>query len=102
MAETGAWTELLRLYVRDMLSREVDARGDGTLKADMMRASDKMGSCDIRAASHILQTNTRAPPNIQTAAEVHSLVAVETDEQQIVRIKIQCAAIKKARRMRRR
>ena len=30
LAETGAWTELLRLYVRDLLSREVDARGDGT------------------------------------------------------------------------
>ena len=29
-AETGAWTELLRLYVRGMLAREVDGRGDGT------------------------------------------------------------------------
>ena len=29
-AETGAWTELLRMYARDLLSREVDARGDGT------------------------------------------------------------------------
>ena len=104
VAETGVWTELLRLYVRDMLTREVDARGDGThtmqqsttLKADTMRASDKMDSCDIRAALQILQTNTRAPPNIQTAAEVHSLFAVDTDEQQIVRIKMQCAAIKQA------
>ena len=50
LAETDAWTELLRLCVRDMLSREVDARGDGThtlqqsrtLKADTMCASDKM------------------------------------------------------------
>ena len=48
LAETGAWTELLRMYVRDLLSYEVDARGDGThtlqqsttLKADTMRASD--------------------------------------------------------------
>ena len=46
LAETGARMELLRLYVRDLLSREVDARGDGThtvqqstaLKADTMRA----------------------------------------------------------------
>ena len=30
LAETGAWTELLRLFVRDMLAREVDTRGDGT------------------------------------------------------------------------
>ena len=90
LAETGARTELLRLYVRDMLAPEVDARGDGThslqqsttLKADTMRASDKMDSCNIRAALQILQTNTRAPPNIQTAAEVHSLVAVDTDEQE--------------------
>ena len=27
VAETGAWTELLRLHVRDMLAREIHARG---------------------------------------------------------------------------
>ena len=59
-----------------------------------MRASDKMDSCKIRAALQILQSNTRAPQNIQTAAEVHSLVAVETDAHEIVRIKTQFAAIK--------
>ena len=104
LAETGAWTELFRLYVRDMLAREADARGDGThtlqqstaLKADTMRASDKMDSCNIRAALPILLTNTRAPPNIQTAGEVHSLVAVDTDEQETARIKMQCATIKQA------
>ena len=102
LAETGSWIELLRLYVRDLLSREVDARGDGahtlqhstTLKADTMRASDKMDSCNIRVASQILQTNTRAPQNLQTAVEEHSLVAVETDETEITRIKMQCAALK--------
>ena len=101
LAETGAWIELLRLYVRDLLSRDVDARGDGshtlqqstTLKADTMRASDKRDSCNIRAASQILQTSTRTPQNLQTAAEVHSLFAVETDEHEIARIKMQCAAI---------
>ena len=89
LAETGAWIELLRMYVRDLLSREVVAGGDGThtlqqsttLKADTMRASDKMDSCNIRAALQILQTNTRAPQNLQTAAEVHSLVAVETEDE---------------------
>ena len=30
LAETGVWIKLLRLYVRDLSSREVDARGDGT------------------------------------------------------------------------
>ena len=85
LAETGAWTELLRMYVRDLLSFEVDARGDGThtlqqtttLKADTMRASDKTDSCDGRAALQILQTSVRAPQNTQTAAEIHSLVAVK-------------------------
>ena len=104
LAETGAWTELLRLYVRDMLAREVDARGDGThtlqpsttLRADTTRASDKMDCCNIPGASQIVQTNTRAPPNLQSGAEVHSLVAVDTDEQEIARIKMQCAAIKQA------
>ena len=104
LAETGAWIELLRMYVRDLLSREVDGRGDGThtlqesttLKADTMRASDNVDSCNVRAASQILQTNTRAPQNLQTAAEVHSLVAVETDEREIAQIKMQCAAIKQA------
>ena len=89
------------MYVRDLLSRGVDARGDGThtvqdsttRKADTMRASDKMDSCNIRAALQILQTNTRAPQNVQTAAEVHSLVAVETDEHEIARVKMQCAAV---------
>ena len=104
LAETGAWMELLRPHVRDLLSHVVDARGDGThtlqegttLKADTMRASDKMDSCNIRAALQILQVNTRAPPTSQTAAEVHSLVAVETDAHGIVRINMQCAAIKHA------
>ena len=64
-----------------------------------MRASDKMDSCNIWAASQILQTDTRAPPNIQTAAKVHSLVAVDTDKQEIARIKMQCkqAAVKFSR-----
>ena len=35
----------------------------------------------------------RAPQNLQSAAEVHSLVAVETDEHKIARIKMQCSAI---------
>ena len=61
-----------------------------------MRASDKMDSCNIRAALQILQTSMRTPQNIQTAAEVHSLVAVDTDEHDIVRMKMQCAAIKQA------
>ena len=49
------------------------------------------------SALQILQTNTRAPQNLQTAADVHSLVAVETDEHEIARIKMQCAAIKQNR-----
>ena len=61
-----------------------------------MRASDKMDSCNIRASLQILQTSVRAPQNLQTAAEVHSLVAVETDEHAIARIKVQRAAIKQA------
>ena len=66
------------MCVRDLLSRAVFARGDGThtlqqsttLKEDMMRASDKMDSCNIRAALQILQTSVRAPQNLQTAAGV--------------------------------
>ena len=37
----------------------------------------------------------RAPQNTQTASEVHSLVAVDTDEHEITRIKMQCAAVKR-------
>ena len=50
-----------------------------TLKADTMRASDKMDFCDIRTSLQNLQANTRAPPNIQTAAEVHSLLLTQTN-----------------------
>ena len=103
-AETGAWTELLRMCVRGLLTRVVDARGDGTHtlqqsttpKADTMRASDKMDSCHTRAALQILQTSARAPQNLQTSAEVPSLVAFETDEHEIARMRMQCAAIKLA------
>ena len=80
LAETGAWIELLRMYVRDLLSREVDARGEGT---HTFQQSDKMDSCNIPAVLQILKTNTRAPQNLQTAAEVHLLVAAETDENEI-------------------
>ena len=104
LAETGEWIELLRLYVRDLLSFEIGARGDGThtmqqsatLKAETMRASHKMDSCNIRAALQILQANARAPQNRQTAAQVYSLVAVDADDQEILRIKMQCAAVKQA------
>ena len=104
LAETGAWTELLRVYVHDLLSFEVDAHDDGThtlqqsttLKTDTMRASDNMDSCNIRTALQILQTSVRASQNTQTAAEVHSLVAVDTDEHEIARIKTQRAAVKQA------
>ena len=75
------------MYVRELLSRDVDARAVGirtlqqstTQNADTMRASDKMDSCNIRAALQILQTSTRAPQNLQTVAEIHSPAAVETD-----------------------
>ena len=104
LAETDEWIELLRLYVRDMLSFEIDARGDGThtmqqsarLKAEPMRASDKMDSCNTRAALQILQTNARAPQNRQAAAEVHSLVAVDASDREKLNIKMQCAAVKQA------
>ena len=49
----------------------------------------KMDSCNIRAALQILQTSVRAAQNMQTAA-------VETDENEIARIEMQCAAIKQA------
>ena len=96
VAETGEWIELLRLYVRDMLSFEIDARGDGThtmqqsatLKTETMRASDKMDSSNIRAAQQILQTNARAPQNRQTASEVHSLDVVDADDQE--KLKEEC------------
>ena len=67
-----------------------------TLKADTLHASDKLDSCNIGAAVQILQTSVRAPQNTQTAAEVHSLVAVDTDEHEIARINMQCAAVKLA------
>ena len=103
LAETGEWIELLRLYVRDMLSFEIGARGDGThtmqqsatLKAETMRASDKMDSCNIRAALQILQTNARAP-QIRQTAEVHSLVAVDAGDQETLKVEMQCAAVKQA------
>ena len=76
------------MSVRDLLTHEVDARGDDVRslqqstmqKANKMRASDKMYSCNIRAALQILQTNTRAPQNLQTAAEIYTLVVVDADE----------------------
>ena len=103
LAETGAWIELWRTYVRDLLSREVFTRGCGThtlqqsttLKADTMCASDKMRSSNIRAACRSCRP-ARSPQNTQTAAEVHSLVAVDADEHEIGRIKMQCTAIKQA------
>ena len=52
LAETDAWTQLLRTYVRDLLSFEVDARGDGTHTLQQ--------SNNIRAALQILQTSARA------------------------------------------
>ena len=88
------------MYVRDLLSFEVDARGDGTHTPAAEHNTEgghdacfrQDDSCNVRAALQILQTSVRAPQNTQTAAEVHSLVAVNTDEHEIARINMQCAA----------
>ena len=55
-----------------------------------------MASCGIRAALQILHSNTRAPQNVQAAAEVNSKVAVDADDDEPKLIKAQCAAIKQA------
>ena len=55
LAETGAWTELLRMYVRDLLSFEVDAGGDGTHTLQQSTTLKAM-----RPALQILQTSARA------------------------------------------
>ena len=60
LAETGAWTELVRMHVRDLLSFEIDARGDGThtlqqsttLKADTMGGFTVPADQCARAAEH--------------------------------------------------
>ena len=57
LAETGAWMQLLRMYVRDLLSREVYARGDGThtlqqsttLKADTMSAAEAVQAAKLHS-----------------------------------------------------
>ena len=95
---------LLRMHVRELLSFEADARGDGThtlqqsttLKADTMRASGKMDSCNIRAALQILHARRRARKPLLRYTHWHSLVAVDTDEHEIARIKMQCAEVKQA------
>ena len=66
-----------------------------THKADIIRASEKMASCGIRAALQILHSNTHAPQNVQAAAEINSLVAVDVDEDEPKRVKAQCVAIKR-------
>ena len=75
LAESGMWTEHLRTSVQVLLSHAVVTRRDGTGRmqqsttrdADTMRASDKMESLDTRAALQMLQDNTRAPQDWQTA-----------------------------------
>ena len=60
LVETGAWVDLLRLCVRDLLSQVIDARGDGTStlqqsttqNADTIRVSDKMDSGNKRRLLH--------------------------------------------------
>ena len=101
LAETGAWIDLLRLYVRDLLSREVfDARGDGThtlqqsttLKADTMRASDKMDSCNIRALLYKFSRPTHAHRRTyEPLLRCTHRLLLRTDEHEIVRIKTHCA-----------
>ena len=75
------------MYVRDLVSHEVDVRGDGTRtlqqntaqKADTMRASDKMDSCNMRAAdlayqhsgTAVLGNNRGTRPLRQTNLRLH-------------------------------
>ena len=84
LAQMRAWNELLRMYVRDILSHVVDV------------PKHKMDSCTIRATLQILRTSTRAPQNQQPSAEMRLLVAVVTDAQGVAQITALCAAIKQA------
>ena len=59
---------VLRAYVRDLLDQVINVLGDGTntlqqsytLKADTMRASTKIDSCNSRTALQILQNGVGA------------------------------------------
>ena len=104
LEETGAWTELLCACVRDLLSYDVDARGDAmhTLHATEHNAEGGRDACFRQDgllqhwgnfAHPADQRGVRAPQNTQTATE---LVAVDPDEHEIARIKIQRAAVKQA------
>ena len=74
----------------DLLFREVGAHFEAEHHT---QSGHDACSRHIGAALQILQTGTRAPQNLQTAAEIHSLVAVEIDELETARIKAQCAVI---------
>ena len=97
LAETGAWTELLRLYVRDMLAREVDARGGGThtlqqsttLKADTMRASDKMDSCNKRLYRSCRRTHAHRRTHKLPLRCAHWLLLTQTNKR-VVWNKMNC------------
>ena len=58
LAESGTWTELLRMYVRDAMQSALRRQHDG-LNATA-RSSVKMDRCNTRAALQVLQGSQKA------------------------------------------
>ena len=58
LAETGAWIELLRLYVRVVLSLVVDARRDGT--RTLQQSATEEADTRTRSARQTKRSNTLA------------------------------------------
>ena len=81
-AELNRWEDLLREYVHDNLSEQIEQPAEAlhTLasadseSAAAMRASRKMDSCSVRAAMQALQPGARAPQTDATVVEIASLV----------------------------
>ena len=99
LAEMRACSELLRMYVRDLLYHVVDVPRGGTHHTE--NGHDERVAQDGLLHHHeqpcrYCEQALRAPQNPQPSAEMRSLVAVVTDAQGVAQITALCAAIKQA------
>jgi len=102
-AEFGEWITLLKEYVQERCQVEMEQKEASYADTDLqdseersyVRATHKLNSASVRAATNLLQAEPRAPPTQETTDEVLRLTAVPAEEAEQRATAEQCKCIRR-------
>ena len=101
-AETGQWRRLIIEYVVERCDVELAAdkpfddaiQEQQTEEHGYMRATAKLDTASVRAATNLLQMQPRAPATVDANTEILKLVAEPADEEEKAATQKQCELIR--------